>query len=170
MQVREAVEQRYSVRSYQDRPVPLDILNEILEAARMAPTGSNRQEWKIIVVTREDLRERLATASRNQAFVAQAPVLLVGVSVNPQRVMPCQVPAYAVDLAIVLDHITLVATARGLGSCWIGAFSQPQVKEILGIPRDYMVVGLLPLGYPRDSMKEKRRKKMEDLICQETFF
>lgn len=169
MQVREAIIKRYSVRSYQERPIPQKSLQQLLEAARWAPTASNNQSWKIVVVTKKDLREELAVASHGQSFVAQAPVVLVGVALDPERIMSCEVPTYAVDLAIVLDHITLAAVEEGLGSCWIGAFSQSRVKEILKIPEPYKVVGVLPVGYPQDPSTGKKRKDLEELISYESF-
>lgn len=169
MEVKEAILKRYSVRSYQDRPIPQEVLEELFKAAQLAPTGSNRQQWKLVVVKRRDLREELAVAAKNQSFVAEAPVVFAVVSLNPERQMSCEVPGYAVDLAIVLDHITLQAVELGLGSCWIGAFIQPKVKEILEIPEDLKVAGLLPVGYPADSWREKKRKDLSSLICHETF-
>lgn len=169
MEVKEAILKRYSVRSYQDRPIPDEVLEELLEVARLAPSASNRQPWKLVVVKDRDLRERLAVAAKNQSFVAEAPVVLAIVALDPERHMSCEVPAYAVDLAIVLDHITLMATDLGLGSCWIGAFSQPRVKEVLKIPPEYKVAGLLPLGYPADTWREKKRKDLTELYCYDSF-
>lgn len=169
MEVHEAILERYSVRSYQDRPIPQGLVMQLLEAAKMAPSASNRQPFKLVVVTRKDLQEELALAANKQSFVAEAPVVFAMVALEPERLMSCEVPAYAVDLAIVLDHITLMATAKGLGSCWIGAFSQEKVKEILKIPSQYKVAGLLPVGYPAEERGEKKRKDLSDLICYETF-
>lgn len=169
MEVKEAILQRYSVRNYLEKPVPEDLLLEILDLARMAPSARNSQLWKIIVVREKKLREELMVASFNQSFIAQAPVVLAGVSLKPEWIMTCEVPAYAVDLAIVFDHITLMATSLGLGTCWIGAFSQPKVKKILDIPEEYKVMGLLPLGYPAFQVLKKKRKELEDLITYEGF-
>ena len=80
---------------------------------------------------RSEKRQELAKASRNQLFVGEAPVVIAGVALNPDRVMRCEVPAYAVDLSIALTHITLAAADEGLGTCWIGAFWQEEAKKIL---------------------------------------
>jgi len=124
MDVYEAIKTRRSVRAYQEKDIPEDVLKRILEAARLAPSAGNRQQWKFIVVRDPELRKKLVPAANNQQFVGQAPVIIVAVALEPDRVMSCEVPAYAVDLAIAVDHITLAATAEGLGTCWIGAFSQ----------------------------------------------
>lgn len=169
MDVYEAIKTRRSVRAYQDKPVPEDALNRILEAARLAPSASNRQDWKFIVVKDPETRKAIATAARNQQFIAEAPVVIVAVSLNPDRIMSCEVPAYAVDLAIAVDHITLAATAEGLGTCWIGAFSQDEMKKILNVPDKYKIVTLTPLGYPADSPRPKVRKSLEEIVCYEKF-
>ena len=78
-------------------------------------------------------------------------------------------PAYAVDLSIALTHITLAAADEGLGTCWIGAFWQEEAKKILGVPDEYKIVGLMPLGYPADSSGEKMRKPLKDIVCYERF-
>ncbi|MGC8717790.1 MAG: nitroreductase family protein [bacterium] len=169
MDVYEAIKTRRSVRAYQEKEVPEDVIKRILEAARLAPSAGNRQQWKFIVVRDSKLREKLIPAVNNQYFVGQAPVIIVAVALEPDRVMSCEVPAYAVDLAIAVDHITLAATAEGLGTCWIGAFSQSEVKRILNIPPHYKVVTLIPLGYPADSPRTKSRKPLEEIVCYDTF-
>lgn len=169
MEVKEVVKKRRSVRSYRDKEISDQDLKEVLNSARMAPSASNRQEWKFIVIKKEGLKKELAEAAQNQKFVGEAPVVLVAVSLNPDRIMSCEVPAYAVDLAIAMDHVTLVAADKGLGTCWIGAFSQPKVKEILEIPGKYKVVTLMPLGYPADSPRSKSRKSFDDVVCYDRF-
>lgn len=169
MDVYEAIRTRRSVRAYQDKPVPEDALNRILEAGRLAPSASNRQDWKFIVVKDPETRKAIAQAANNQQFIAQAPVVIVAVSLNPERIMRCEVPAYAVDLAIAVDHMTLAATAEGLGTCWIGAFSQDEMRKVLNIPDKYKVVTLTPLGYPADSPRPKVRKSLEEIVCYEKF-
>lgn len=169
MNTHEVIKKRRSVRAYTSEEVPEEKLQRILEAARMAPSASNRQQYKFVVVREPEKRKQLAEAAAGQSFVGEAPVVLVAVSLNPERIMSCQVPAYAVDLAIAIDHITLAAVEEGLGTCWIGAFSQQEVKEILDIPVSYKVVALLPLGFPADSPGSKVRKSLEELVCYETF-
>lgn len=169
MNTHEVIKKRRSVRAYTSEEVPEEKLQRILEVARMAPSASNRQQYKFVVVREPEKRKQLAEAAAGQGFVGEAPVVLVAVSLNPERIMSCQVPAYAVDLAIAVDHITLAAVEEGLGTCWIGAFSQQEVKEILNIPEKYKVVALLPLGFPADSPGAKVRKSLEELICYETF-
>lgn len=160
----EVVQKRRSVRTYKELPVPDDVLMRILEAARLAPSANNRQPWKFIVVRDRELRERLAKAACYQNFVGEAPVVIAAVSTEPTYVMTNGVPAYAVDLAIATEHIALAATNEGLGTCWIGAYDQEEVKRILDVPEDRKVVALLTLGYPRGKPGPTWRKPIHEIV------
>jgi len=82
-------------------------------------------------------------------------------------VMTCGQPAYPIDVAIALDHMTLAAASLGLGTCWIGAFYEDKVKEILGVPPEIRVVALLPLGYPAEQPAPRPRKNLDDIVAWE---
>ena len=150
MDVYEAIATRKSVRAFEDRDVPEDVLQRVFEAVRLAPSASNRQEWRFVVVRDPANRKKLAQAANAQQFVGQAPVILVCCAETDGHVMPCGQLCYPIDVAIAIDHLTLCAVAEGLGTCWIGAFDEGRVKEILGIPPQIRVVELMPLGYPQD--------------------
>ena len=169
MEFKETIIKRQSIREYQDKPVPEDKLNRILEAARLAPSASNGQPWKFIVVKDSQRRRELAQAANGQAFVGQAPVIIAAVATDPDRVMSCGIPSYAVDLAIAITQMTLAAADEGLGTCWIGAFSQDKVKEILEVPMKCKVVTVLPVGYPKRESTTKMRKSLNEIVCNETF-
>jgi len=162
MDVMEAIKKRYSVRSYQDRAVETEKLESILEAARLAPSASNRQEWRFVVVRDKDIRQRLMQAAKDQAFVGQAPVVIACCAKTDSHVMTCGQQCYPIDVTIAIEHMALKATEEGLGTCWIGAFYEDKVKEILGIPKDIRVVALLALGHPvklRPNPKDRLRLK-----------
>lgn len=168
MDVLEAIRKRYSVRSYEDRPVEEEKLAKILEAARLAPSAGNRQEWRFVVVRDKQMRRQLADAARGQMFVAEAPVVIACCAETDNHVMSCGQLCYPIDVAIAIDHMTLAAVELGLGTCWIGAFFEDKVKELLGIPERIRVVELLTLGYPADSPpKTKSRLPLEKLVCYE---
>ena len=169
MGVFETIRARRSVRGYKPLAVPEDSLARVLEAARLAPSANNRQDYKFVVVRDSKKRKKLVDAANSQEFVGEAPVVIVAVSLNPDRIMTCEVPAYAVDLAIAVDHMTLAAVEEGLGTCWIGAFSQEKVRRLLKIPEQYKVLTVLPLGFPADKPKVKTRKRIDELVCSDTF-
>ncbi len=169
MNVYEAVEKRRSVRAYRDEDISEEKLKKILKAGRLAPSVHNSQEYKFIVVKDAKKRKELAEAASGQKFIAQAPVIIIAVSLNPGYLMSSEVPAYAMDLAIALDYMTLVAVEEGLGTCWISAFSQEKVKKVLNVPAPYKITALLPLGIPDDDPAPRSRKKTEELVCYEEF-
>jgi nitroreductase len=169
MELKEVIKNRKSIREYEDKAIPEDKLLRVLEAARLAPSGANRQAWKFVVVRDIQRRQKLAQAAEGQTFVAQAPVVIAAVATLPEPMMICGVPAYAVDLAIAVDHITLAAVDEGLGTCWIGAFSQEAARKILNVPAKYKIVALMPLGFPKEPGRPKIRKSLEEIVCYETF-
>jgi nitroreductase len=161
----ELVKTRYACRSYQPRPVEDEKLLRVLEAVRLAPSGSNRQPWKFIVVTDEGVKRRLVRACANQRFVATAPIVVAGVGLMPDRIMSCGVPGDPVDVAIAMEHLSLAATAEGLATCWIGAFSQNEVREVLDVPTSVKVIELMTIGYPADCPRAKTRKPLSEIIA-----
>src|SRR5512136_2314620 len=150
MDVIDAIKTRKSVRVYLDRPIEDEKLNAVLEAARLAPSASNRQEWRFVIVRETETRKKLAAAAGGQAFVGEAPVVIVACAETDMHVMGCGQLCYPIDVAIALDHMSLAAVDLGLGTCWIGLFDEKKVKEILHIPDEIRVVELMPLGYPVD--------------------
>ena len=169
MELYEAIEKRYSVRTYEDKPVEQDKLDRVLDAARLAPSGSNRQPWKFVVVRDAETRKNLVGACCDQAFVGEAPVVIAGVGLMADRMMSCGVPGDPVDVAIAMEHIALAATAEGLGTCWIGAFHQDPVRELLGVPGDCKVIEVMALGYPADQPRAKKRKSLDEVVSYEKF-
>lgn len=167
MNVLDAIKTRKSIRKYLDKPVEEEKLKMVLEAGRLAPSASNRQEWRFVVARDPETRKKLADAAE-QAFVGQAPVVIAACAETDEHIMTCGQPCYTVDLAITLDHITLRAVELGLGTCWIGHFYEGQVKEILGIPDEIRVVELMLLGYPIDPAPiEKKRLSFDDIVKYE---
>ena len=164
MDVFDAITERRSIRAYKPDPVPEDKLNRILEAARLAPSAKNRQPWKFIVVKDPIIRQALVPACKGQRFVGEAPVVIVGVAETTDYVLTCGIPAHIIDIAIAMTQITLQAMEEGLGTCWIGAFYQDEVKKILGIPPDKQVVELMTLGYPAESPAPRSRKSFEEVF------
>jgi nitroreductase len=170
MKIHEVIRTRYSVREYLPTPVPDEQLLKVLEAARLAPSSSNRQEWRFIVVRDEDRRRRLASAANNQTWIAGAPIIIAAVGTDPGSIMTCGLPRYAVDVSIAITHMMLAAVEESLGTCWIGAFSQEKVRQILGVSDDSVVVTIMPLGHPRSSGgAAKSRKRLEDIVRYETY-
>jgi nitroreductase len=166
MDLSEAINKRYSCRAYQNRPVESEKLEIILDAARLAPSARNYQDWRFVVVTDKEIRAQLCVAAANQAFVAQAPVVIACCS-NLTHWMRCGQPTGPIDVAIAIEHIALTTTSLGLATCWIGSFYPDQVRGILQIPTHIHVIELLALGYPADQQPEIRRLPLKSIVCHE---
>lgn len=164
------VERRCSIRGYRPDPVPDDLLHQVLEAGRLAPTAANRQPVHTLVVRDPDRRAALAKAYPKDWF-REAPVHLV-VCVEPAvgwvRAQD-EKPHADVDGSIVMDHMILCAESLGLATCWICAFDPPLVREALNLPNTITPLALTPLGYPAKEGRPKKRKPMEEFVHWETW-
>jgi nitroreductase len=165
MDVSQTIQLRRSVRSFQEKEIEKGKLNKVLEAARLAPSASNRQEWKFIIVTDKGKRGKIAEAASSQAFIGQAPIIIVACATESKSTMLCGQPRYTVDVSIAMSFMILQAREIELGTCWIGAFNEEEVKQILGVPNNIRVVAITPLGYPSQNPSARPRKKMEQIIC-----
>ena len=169
MDVKEAIEKRNSIRKYENKPVQEEKLLRVLEAARLAPSGRNCQDWKFIVVRDMEKIQELGRLSHGQYHVHTSPVIIAAVATDPEELMPCGVPASPVNLAIAIDHMTLAAMDEGLGTCWIGAFEQEEVKKLLGVPEKLSIISLLTLGFPAETGRPKNRKVLEQVVCYDSY-
>ncbi len=167
MNVFEAIKSRRSIRSFADRAIEEEKLKKVLEAGRLAPSAANMQEWKFVLVRDKETKEKLATAANNQRFIAKADVIIVGCATEADKIMTCGQYTYPIDLAIAMDHMSLQAVEEGLGTCWIGAFEEDEVKGILGIPSEIRVVELMPLGYPLCVPEPRSRKSMDEIVARD---
>jgi len=169
MEVFDAIKTRRSIRSYLPDEVGQEKLNQVLEAARLAPSGANRQAWKFVVVRDAGIRKQLAGVTRGQDFVADAPVVVAAVATDPTATTGSGEPAHRIDLAIAVDHMTLAAHALGLGTCWIGAFDQRGAERILKVPQSAEVVVLMTLGYPAREGVFRGRKSIEEIVSYDGY-
>lgn len=164
--VLEAIRKRYSCRAYQDKAIEQEKLDTILEAARLAPSAKNLQDWRFVVVTDKEKKHKLAEAANNQTFIEKAGAVIVACSVS-REIMRCGQALGSIDVAIALEHIVLQATQLGLATCWIGSFYPDKVRPIAGIPQDVEIVELMAVGYPADKPKEPKREPVGKIVCYE---
>ncbi|MFB3815872.1 MAG: nitroreductase family protein [Terriglobales bacterium] len=155
---------RQSVRKYSARAVEPDKLNCILEAADRAPSAGNYQAFEIYVVRGSKRQQELAAASFSQDFIAQAPLSLV-FCINPARCQYSPPETWAlVDATIACTFAMLAATAVGLATCWIGAFSPEKVAQVIGCPAGIVPVAVLPAGYADEQPERTTRRPLSDLV------
>ena len=171
MDVLEAVRARRSVRKYKPTPIPDDVLARVLEAVRLAPSAKNLQPWKFILIQDAALKAGIAAACVNQTFMAGAPVIVAacGLPEKSYARMGRYMNSWPVDVTIAFEHLVLQAQAEGLGTCWIGAFYEEEVKALLGVPAEARVLGLTPLGYPDESPAARPRKPLAEIVSREKF-
>ena len=149
----ELAKTRYSVRSFQNRPIAEEDMNRILEAGHVAPTACNNQPQKIYIAQSEDARRKLAAVCR---CTFDAPVILVicyDRNLDWKNKLQPGYESGETDAAIVCTHMMLEAAELGIGSCWVGYFNAHRVAEILDLPENITVSALLPMGYPADDAK-----------------
>jgi nitroreductase len=163
----ELVRTRYSVRAYKPADVEQAKIDQILQSMCLAPTAANRQPFRIILIRTKGREKELRQIYPKDWFV-QAPLIICACSVDEESwVREDGWSAIEIDVAIVMDHITLAATSLGLGTCWIAAFNPAEARRILGIPEFATPVLFMTLGYPADSPKSKERKPITELIKYE---
>ena len=167
MEFVELMQQRYSVRAYRSDPIEEGKLQQVLEAARLAPTAANRQPFRLLVIHTEGRQDELSRVYEREWFL-QAP-LIIGICTVPSEAWSrVDGKNYAdVDAAIAMDHLILAAANLGLGTCWIGAFDPAAARQVLGLPKEVEPLAFTPLGYPADQPRPKQRKPLSDLVRPE---
>lgn len=172
---------RRSIRKYMDREVENEKILQLIEGARLAPSGSNTQPWHFIVVKSESNRPKIARVCHNQKWMLSAPVFIVCVAdircridekiaVSLDENSPEEELKQVIrDTSISVENILLGADNLGLGTCWVGWFVQNEIRPILNIPDDKYVVGIVTLGYADEKPKPRPRKKLEEIIHYESW-
>ena len=163
----ELAKKRYSVRAYKADSIEDEKLQQVLEAARSAPTACNLQPFQFIIIHTKgkeaDLR-RIYSAS----WFVQAPILIAACGIPSQSWVRRDGKNYCqVDVTIAMDHLILAAADLGLGTCWVGAFNPDAARDVLGLPGDVEPIAFTPLGYPDDQPGHKGRKPLDELIRYE---
>ena len=160
MDVKTAIQSRRSIRKYENKQIPREVLEDLLESARIAPSANNAQGWYMIAITDKDILAKLVPMSGHQKFVGECSLYLVGVT-EPG------VYYSAVDMTIALDHLSLRALELGLGTCWIGDFESDKLKQLLGIPAERDVPICMTVGFPAQNPAARKRKPLSQLFHKE---
>jgi nitroreductase len=163
------IKNRYSVRIYQEKEIEEEKINTLIEAARLAPSARNYQNWKFVIIKNKERRKELSKICKGQNFVAQAPLSIVLVATNMEYTMSGGTTGAIVDVAIAGEHIALQAVKLGLGTCWIGAFYHDQLATFLNLPKGYRVICILTVGYPAHPPKKRKLKPVEEVVVYEKF-
>lgn len=161
---------RFSLRNYKSTPIEEEKLHKILEAGRIAPSATNFQPWHFIVITDTKKLEQIYT-SYERAWIKQAPVIIVACSDHSQSWKRSSdgKDSADIDIAIAVDHMTLMAKELGLGSCWVCNFDVKKCVQALELPEFIEPVVILPIGYPDIEAPFKKRKPLSEIVHLNTF-
>ena len=162
MNVQEAIQKRLSIRRYADVSIPDEHMEILFKALQLAASGNNYQNWEYVFVQDPGVKKRLVPACSNQGFVKDCAYFIAGV-VDPT------LKWHMVDITISLTQFALQAVELGYGTCWIGAFSEDEVKRVLNIPTRIKVVICMTLGVPEGKHVPKGRKSVEEFIYLNQF-
>jgi nitroreductase len=173
---------RRSIRKYMDnKPVEDEKIIELIESARLAPSGSNTQPWHFIVVKSDLTRQSLAKTSHNQKWMLAAPVFIACVADIRSRINEdieltvnedspeVELKQIIRDTSIAIEHMVLCAENLGLGTCWVAWFTQDEIRPILNIPADKYVVGIITVGYSNESPSPRPRKEFKEIVHYENW-
>jgi nitroreductase len=165
MALLDVIQKRYSCRDYEDKPIEQEKLEQVLDAARQAPSARNMQDWRFVVVKDKKTKAAVASTTNKPEVFGMASVIIAACS-NSDYVMKCGQWIGPIDVAIALEHISLQATHLGLGTCWIGSFDEPTVRVILDVPEGVSIIELMALGYPADEEgRQTDREPIETIAC-----
>jgi len=164
MVIEELFEKRKSIRKFTGEPIKEDQVKLIMEAAQIAPSASNMQPYKFIVIRNDDykkeLRKKKAFAQR---FIEKAAIIFVVLGDKEREYW------YKVDIGIAVQHMVLQATELGLGSCWIGAIDRDVFRDLLKIPNEWTIVALLAVGVPDQDPPARQRKSLDELFVKDSY-
>jgi len=168
------IQERQSIRRFSNEPIPEETIEEILMTGFSAPSAGNRQPWRVVQVMTQEVKDKLAMAAGGQTFLARAPVVFVVCAVpqeSAERYGERGSTLYALqDTAALTQTILLTVSLRGYASCWVGAFDESEVANVLKIPRGIRPVAILPIGKMEGKLPLKsHRRAKEEVIIRESF-
>jgi len=167
MEVMPEIVNRRSVRSFTSQPLDKDQLERILEAARLAPSAKNRQEWRFVVIQKKETRQKVMEAAFNQEHVGQAPAIVAVCTTNIDYRMPNGQLSYPIDLTFASAHLVLQAVHEGLGTCCITTFDEQEVRELLTVPFSMRVILLVLIGHTDTVAEPTPRKSLKQISSRD---
>ncbi len=173
MELYEAINERRSVRHFLDKDVEEGKILRILEAAIKAPSAGNLQPWEFVLVKEEKNKRDLANAALYQTFIYEAPAVIV-VCADRERSASRYgfrgTELYCIqDTAAATMNLMLAAVAEGLGTCWVGAFHEEEVRKVINAPKNVRPVAIVPVGYPSRDGYRTGRYDLESVLHRESF-
>jgi len=162
MSLVDVVLSRRSIRRYEQKDIPKDVLDKILEAGRQAPSAANRQPWHFIIITDYEIKKELSRGLFSR-HIKDSAFTVVGCAYMGLRHVGTRKWS-TVSTSIALQNMVIAAWAMGVGSCWIGDFREDKIKQLLNIPETWRVVALVSFGIPAEKPRAKSRKPIEKIV------
>jgi nitroreductase len=159
------IKARRSVRNYENRPIAKDIIEDIIDCARLAPTAVNMQPWEFVVVTNSETKAKIAQAATYGKFIADSGACIV-VCVERSSKFPLE------DCCAAVENILISAKAHSLGSCWVAGWKRPysgEISSLIGLPENIEIVALIAVGYPKSEPKSPPKRKLSEVLHWEKF-
>jgi len=173
MRLIDAIKNRRSIRTYKNKELPQGTIEKLIEAARQAPSAGNAQPWEFVVISAQETKQELARAAYGQRALEEAPDVIVDCADENRaeesyggrgRTLYC-----LQDTAAAIQNMLLTAYSLGLGTCWMGAFREDMVHELIKAPRGVRPIALIPVGYPNEAPPARKRRPISEIMHKETF-
>jgi len=173
LEVFEAIRTRRSIRTFTSEGVSEEEVRELIDAARHAPSAGNIQPWEFVIVRDPQRKHRLAAAALDEMFIEEAPVVIVVCANEAQSGLGYGargVSLYCLqDAAAATQNMLLTACALGLGTCWVGAFYEEDVRKVLKVPRGVRPVAIVPVGHAAEKPSPRVKRSINEIVHYETF-
>lgn len=158
------VKNRYSCRAYEPRNVEKKKLDYVFECVRFAPSAVNRLPWRFRIVE-SDAERKLLQRCYNREWFTSAPLYIIASVLHDEEWVRADGKAHGdIDIAIAVEHLCLAAAEQGLGTCWVCNFDATLCKKLFSLGDNEEPAVLIPIGYPADEPKQKKRKAIEEII------
>jgi nitroreductase len=173
MDISDAITKRRSIRSYKKQELPQATIEKFLEAAKQAPSAGNVQPWAFVVASSQKTKQELSMAAYGQKSLEEASIVIV-VCADEKRAAESygtrgKILYCLQDTAAAIQNIILTACSLGLGSCWIGAFKEDEIRKVIVAPEEMRPVALIPIGYPNEAPSARDRRPLNEIMYKEKF-
>jgi len=166
MEILKIIKERRSIRKFQKKEIPGEIIDKLIEALIWAPSAGNLQSRKFYFVFNQEIKEKLGEAALDQSFIAQAPLVIIGCTDDKiSRRYGERKKLYSIcDVSASIENLMLLAIEIGLGTCWVGAFNEKEVSKILNLPGNLRPIAIIPVGYPAEKPETPLRVSKEEAV------
>jgi nitroreductase len=173
MDILETIKNRRSIRTYKRQELPQETLDKLLEAARWAPSAGNVQPWAFVIASSQQIKQNISLGAFGQKSLEEASIVII-VCADEKRAEQSYgsrgKTLYCLqDTAAAIQNIMLTAHSLGLGSCWVGAFKEEEIRKVIKAPKEMRPIALIPIGHPNENPTARNRRPLSEITRKETF-